>query len=156
MGRCNVTSETDLTAKVDVDAAMIDEFMGTDPAYWDRFPFNMLARVLRNCPDDMLDRVTSEIPVLSNPYTRVLEVTANLSTNFGMQMWHCGTTHCLGGTIVDLAGLTGSDMENRLGTAALATAILRRSRPDAPLRNFHSTNKQAAAFIRARAKEEQQ
>jgi hypothetical protein len=72
-----------------------------------------------------------------------------------MSTWHsCKTTHCIAGWTVHVAGKAGYGLERITDTATAAAAILRKSRPSAPLPNFYATDEAAMAFIEARAAEE--
>lgn len=97
------------------------------------------------------------VPILENPYTKILAAIETDGCKLEMASWHsggCGTTHCVGGWTCHLAP-DGKAFENRIGDTGLAAQmILRASRPDAPLPNFTASNEAAMAFIRARAKEE--
>ena len=111
-----------------------------------------------NCTDATLARirqVRDSIPVLDRPYRQILEAITAKGCSLDMGSWHrCKTTHCLGGWTVTLAGQSGAQLEERIGAEAAARAILRKSRPEAPLPNFYASDKAALAFIQARAAEE--
>ena len=117
-----------------------------------------LARMAANCSGATLDRIREirdAIPTIDRPYKTILEAINAEGCSLEMGSWHqCKTTHCLGGWTVTLAGQAGSELEERFDTEVAARAILRKSRPDAPLPNFYASNAAAMAFIKARAAEE--
>ena len=67
--------------------------------------------------------------------------------SFEMGHWHnaCGTTHCLAGWAVHLAGEAGHELESKVGTANAGIAIFLRSHGSVP--NFYSDNDEALAWL---------
>ena len=62
----------------------------------------------------------------------------------------CGTVHCRAGWAVYLAGKAGFDLEDRLDSVALAGALIyAASRPGVPVPDFHASDEEAMADIRA-------
>jgi hypothetical protein len=65
------------------------------------------------------------IPKIENLHQRVAEVVTKYNLN--MSKWHCGTTHCHAGHIVNIAGQPGYDLEELLGTSTAALLIAKES-----------------------------
>lgn len=130
------------------------EILGTDSRYVSRSQIGGLSPNQIGGLSPKCQKIIGlkDIPILENPYTKILE--AVTSNKLEMVTWHtCNTTHCVGGwTVVLTPG--GKELENKFETATAARMILRASRPDAPLPNFTASNEAAMAFIKARAKEE--
>ena len=68
-----------------------------------------------------------------------------------MGKWHntCGTTHCLAGWAVHLAGEAGRQLESKVGHENAGIAIFLRSHGSVP--NFYSSNDEALEWIRKEA-----
>ena len=127
------------------------ELLGTDPSDASRAQLSGLSR------DQLswLEEIQKTVPVIENPYTKILQSTDNCAVNFDMERWHCNTTHCAAGWIVVHAGEDGEALEEKYDTPTAARMILRKSCPaDWPLPNFYASNEAAAAFIHKMAKME--
>jgi hypothetical protein len=73
-----------------------------------------------------------------------------------MGHWHCGTTHCRAGWIVELAGEAGKKLEARTSTQFAAMQIYHASSPEIPVSptRFFEDNDKAVADIERCADEE--
>ena len=97
-----------------------------------------------------------KIPLWVKPYTGLLKAITASGNKLVQSTWHtCETAHCVAGWTVTLAP-GGKELEALIGTGSAARAILRKSRPDAPLPRFDGNAPEDAilAFIEARAEEE--
>ena len=72
-----------------------------------------------------------------------------------MTTWHkCETTHCRAGWAIQLAGPGGAALEWALGPAAAGSLIYLASRPGKSIPDFHATNEDALADLKACAAED--
>ena len=128
---------------------------GTDPAYLTAEQLDRMAAVCSGATLDRMEEIRDLVPVLEKPYTNILAQINHAGCHLKMDAWHtCDTTHCLGGWTTTLSGPKGKKLESNIGMPFAAAAILRKSRPDAPLPDFYASNEAAMAFIEARAAEE--
>jgi hypothetical protein len=69
-----------------------------------------------------------------------------------MSAWHasCGTAHCRAGWAIHLAGTSGYNLEEEVGSCAAGALIYAASRPG-PVPDFYASNEEALADIRASA-----
>lgn len=134
----------DFTRELSAQELLVIE--GTDQREWTYLsPSNL----------DRLKEIQESVPVIDKPYTTILTAIMTDGCSLNMQSWHtCKTTHCLGGLTVIKAGDAGRELESRFDTETAVRAILRKSRPEAPLPNFYARNEAALAFIQVRAAEE--
>lgn len=69
-----------------------------------------------------------------------------------MDDWHkCGTTHCVAGWAIMLAGEQGAALERAIGPDAAGALIFAKSNPDLPVPNFYASNEDAMDQLRERA-----
>ena len=91
------------------------------------------------------------IPVIQDIRAKILERVLINPECLDMSQWHCGTTHCLAGHAVDLAGEAGYVLEDQLTTRTAAALIFSASGEEIP--DFHSTNEAALAWLKAEKQE---
>jgi len=61
-----------------------------------------------------------------------------------MKGWHCGTSHCRAGWVVELAGEGGKALERAIGTSAAAAMIYMASDPKLEeVPDFYASNEGA-------------
>ena len=113
-----------------------------------------------------IDRATSPlvIPNIDAAILASIEKNEAAGTNgLDMGSWHaapcdetnwCKTTHCRAGYAICLVGKAGFELEHKFGSETAGKMIYAASRPDKPLPNFHATNAEAMADIRACAAEQ--
>ena len=91
-----------------------------------------------------------DAPVVPNIHQRLAQVVNK--DNFDMKFWHCGTTHCRAGWVVNLAGEPGREFEEQLGTDAAAALIYMASDPDLEqMPDWAASNEDALADIQEMA-----
>ena len=123
---------------------------GTDARWLTRSQIGWLSSEQQS----IIAEIQKGVPILKNPYTKILAAVTSIG-KLEMSNWHtCETTHCLGGWTCFLSP-GGKEFEKLFcSTGDAAAQILRASRPDAPLPNFTASNEAAMAFLEARAAEE--
>ena len=105
----------------------------------------------------LTDAVGATAPIIPNIDAKILAAIATPGNQLDMAFWHaCETTHCRAGWAVNLAGLPGKMLEERIGAAAAGALIYAASRPGKPVPNFYATNEDAMADLRACASESAQ
>jgi len=88
--------------------------------------------------------VLPECPSVEDLCEKILQTVPDGGLN--MESWHtCGTTHCLAGWAVHLAGEEGVKLEKELGANAAGALIWHASIGKIP--NFYSSNKEAIEFL---------
>lgn len=104
-----------------------------------------------------------EVPVVPMLNARILAAIER-GGELDMDHWHgrggnlCGTTHCIAGWIVCLAGKKGHDLEvlfGRYSTGVVASKIFYASCPDMVLPSWNEDNEPALLHLRERAAREQ-
>jgi hypothetical protein len=65
-----------------------------------------------------------EIPVIDRPDVKILALVEANPACFDQGTWHCGTTHCTAGHMVNLAGDAGYALERKLGSTQAAARKL--------------------------------
>lgn len=91
------------------------------------------------------------VPAVPNVAAAILQLIDSGQGSLEMQAWHtCGTTHCVAGWAVTLAGEAGAKMEADLGPAA-AGALIFAASGEPVIPNFYGTNADALADLRRRA-----
>ena len=71
-----------------------------------------------------------------------------------MRNWHCGTTHCRAGWVIELAGPGGKSLEWAMGTPAAAALIYQASDPALEkVPNFYTTDEAALADMKRLAEQ---
>jgi uncharacterized protein YjbI with pentapeptide repeats len=94
------------------------------------------------------------IPVIEHIDAKILAA-IEAGGKLDMTDWHiCKTTHCRAGWAITLAGDGGAALENAVGPNAAGALIYAASRPDKPVPNFHTSDKDAMNDIRACAAQE--
>ncbi len=110
-----------------------------------------------------LDPAKSDLVVPNIDAAILKAIEANGKTSFDMGSWHgtrecdetnwCKTTHCRAGFAICLAGKAGFDLERKFGPETAGQMIYAVSRPNKPLPDFHASNAEALADMRANAAE---
>ena len=92
---------------------------------------------------------------IPNLFTQILEKREG-GGKLDMGNWHYGTTHCLAGWVVTIAGEAGQVAEALLGTNAAAALIITQSCPylGGVVPDFFASNEKAMEFIRECAAKE--
>ena len=94
------------------------------------------------------------VPVIPNIHQTVYAA-ASQPGALDMGDWHCGTSHCRAGWVVELAGEPGKDLERRIGTPAAASLIYLASDPNIDrMPNFYCGNDEALADMKRMAEAE--
>jgi uncharacterized protein YjbI with pentapeptide repeats len=90
-----------------------------------------------------------DIPVVLDLDEKILAEVAENPESLDMDHYHrnCGSTHCLAGWAIHLAGKRGYELEERLGALVAGGLIYSASRPG-PLPNFFATDDAALADLR--------
>ena len=100
---------------------------------------------------DLTDANLTElgIPTITNIHGVIYEACKKVNA-LNMSKWHtCKSTHCRAGWTTCLAGYEGGILEGKIGTAAAATLIYRKSDPDGKFTlNFTDSNKGALAEMK--------
>ena len=79
--------------------------------------------------------------------SKILEQVTQDAACLNMGSWHsCGTTHCLAGWAIHLAGKEGYELEEKLGSAVAGTIIFQNSIGEVP--DFYTDNKSAMAWLK--------
>jgi hypothetical protein len=89
------------------------------------------------------------IPVVPRLFAALAQRVSDNPTCLNMSDWHCGTSHCMAGHAVDLAGPDGYALEGKVGPAAAGALIMAASCPwldKTP--NFYATGEAALAEIK--------
>ncbi len=91
-----------------------------------------------------------EAPVVPNLATAILARVEANPVALEMRSWHtCGTTHCVAGHAIDIAGRAGYAPEKAVGASVAGAMIWFRSTGSVP--NFHADNESALEDLRQRA-----
>jgi uncharacterized protein YjbI with pentapeptide repeats len=89
-------------------------------------------------------------PVIPHLDAAILAAINGHPERLDMGSWHsCETTHCRAGWAIQLAGLPGRMLEDRIGPAAAGALIYAASRPGQPIPNFHESQDGALADLQA-------
>ncbi|MGN6106664.1 MAG: pentapeptide repeat-containing protein [Kofleriaceae bacterium] len=97
-----------------------------------------------------------EVPVVEHLDRRILDLITTGDGTLEMSAWHgadgaCGTTHCLAGWSINLAGPAGIELERKHGAQRAGSMIYRASTGRVP--HFFASNERALADLRRRAEE---
>lgn len=95
----------------------------------------------------------ANLPVIEGLSAKILDQVQN-GGSLEMSAWHtCGTTHCVAGWAITLAGETGADLERQFGPNAAGALIFAASEPNLPVPNFYAYNSEALEDLKNRASE---
>ena len=111
---------------------------------------------LKNAAPVASEESAIKIPTIENIHQKVLAAIKADGCKLEMGDWHdCGTTHCRGGWVINLAGKEGFDLEKKTSSEFAAMAIYSKSSPIkvSPVR-FYEDNDVAMKDIERCAKEE--
>jgi len=98
-----------------------------------------------------------EVPTIPDIHKKVYERIAKNPESFDMHSWHseCGTTHCIAGHVVLLAGEAGIKLENQTQTLTAAELIYLKSDPNfQKMPNFYADNEEAIEELKKLAEVE--
>jgi hypothetical protein len=91
------------------------------------------------------------IPVIPGIDAAILAAVDQPGASLCMGSWHtCETTHCRAGWAIHLAGAAGKELEAQVGSSA-AGALIYWASGSHPVPDFHASNEDAMADMRARA-----
>jgi hypothetical protein len=105
---------------------------------------------LKSAAPAQLEENGFKIPTIENIHHKVLAAVSTQGSVLEMGKWHaCGTTHCRGGWVINLAGEAGSELESRTSPEFAAMAIYSKSSEIkvSPVR-FYESNEVALADIK--------
>lgn len=94
-----------------------------------------------------------DAPVIPNIHQRLYSVVVEPGA-FRMGQWHCGTTHCRAGWVVELSGERGRKLEEIFNTELAAMLIYRASGFAINPARFHDTDEAALKDIRRLAEQQ--
>jgi uncharacterized protein YjbI with pentapeptide repeats len=98
-----------------------------------------------------------EIPIITDIHKKIYKRITENPESFDMHSWHseCGTTHCIAGHVVLLAGEAGIKLENQTKTLTAAQLIYLKSDPGLQkMPNFYADNKEALKELKKLAEVE--
>jgi hypothetical protein len=94
-----------------------------------------------------------QVPEVPGICRAILQAIEAEPESLDMDSWHketaCGTTHCMAGWAIHLAGKEGYELEAKVGPAAAGSAIFAKSCGKVP--NFYSSNDVVLAWLRDNA-----
>ena len=102
----------------------------------------------------ILTGATDLPPAAAIPHidARILAAIESDGCALDMTEWHtCETTHCRAGWAIHLAGEAGADLERKFGPSVAGALIYAASRPEQPVPDWHVSNENALADLRAGA-----
>jgi hypothetical protein len=100
------------------------------------------------------------VPVIPDLDSRILAALQTKPNRLDMDFWHgedeqpCGTTHCIAGWAVFIAGEAGMALEDRYDAETAGALIYAASRPGKTIPNFHVQNAAAMRGLKRRAAQE--
>jgi len=93
---------------------------------------------------NLRDADLSECSVKIKDIHKTVYAAASKEGALDMQDWHCGTSHCRAGWVVELAGEGGKALERAIGTSAAAAMIYMASDPKLEkVPDFYASNEGA-------------
>jgi len=121
---------------------------GADLRNADLWNANLRNADLRNA--DLSGAKHPEAVKVENLFTKI-KAAIDGGKNLGMGSWHhdCGTTHCLAGWAVTIAGDRALGQEDYSGTAFIGALIIKESCPylEGKVPNFYASDEEAMKFI---------
>lgn len=96
------------------------------------------------------------VPVVPDLDAQILAAIREKPNRLDMDFWHgkdedpCGTTHCIAGWAVVMAGEAGKALEDRYDAETAGALIYAASNPGQPIPNFHVKNAAAMRGLKRR------
>ena len=93
---------------------------------------------------DLSDADLGGFPVKIKDIHKTIYAAASKDGALDMDSWHCGTTHCRAGWVIQLSGEAGKALEWAIGTPTAAALIYMASDPKLEkIPDFYATNEEA-------------